>query len=203
MKKVFSALLCLLFVLSLCACADKNKDSEKTVLERGETANGVYKNSFANLHFNAPQNWSYASNTDLLAITEHDGNRLDSERLNEIFAEFGTAYDMTCYSDDGIHSVSVIFINNNHEQFSDYSTTKELLDKMIAETTLDTSGGITSEEITLCGEIYLRLCVKTKTGTGDTGYATFYGRKQDSTTVLIVAACTDSFTVADCEACFK
>ncbi len=202
MKKLLSAMLCLLLILSLCACKDNGDDSAKAMLVRGETENRVYTNSFADLTYTAPSDWTFASNEELLSNTEHAGKLLDSERLNEIFDEIGIAYDMTCYSSDGTHSVGVLFVNNNHEEFKNFSNTDELLRAMIGETTLDTSAGITSEEVNLCGETYLRLCATTKTNTGATGYATFYGRKKASATILIVAACTDEYTVADCEACF-
>ncbi|MBE6737323.1 MAG: hypothetical protein E7566_01530 [Ruminococcaceae bacterium] len=202
MKKTLSALLCLLFIFSFCACKNGSENTADALLVRGESSEGIYKNSFAKLTFKAPKNWSFATSTDLLANTEHAGKLLDTERLNEIFVEIGLAYDMTCYSDDGVHSVGLLFANTNHEQFKEYSSTEELLRAMIEQTGLDTSEGITKEEVTLCGESYLRLCVKTKTGTGDTGYATFYGRSEGSATVIIVAACTDDFTVSDCEACF-
>lgn len=198
MKKILSAILCLLLIFSLFACT-KN---EETHIERGMTEGNSYTNSFAKLVFKAPESWTFASNEELLSHTEHAGKLLDTERLNEIFEEFGLAYDMSCYSPDGIHSIGVLFVKNDHEEFKNYSSTDELLRAMIEQTGLDTSAGIARDNIKLGKETYLRLCAETKTHTGDTGYATFYAKKEGNVTIIIVSACTDDFTVSDCEACF-
>lgn len=196
MKKIFSVLLLFSIVFTFSAC----KKGSST-LERGTTEDSVYTSSFANLNFTAPDGWSFASDAELLSNTEHTAQALDSELLQDIYDEVGLAFDMSCYSPDMEKSVGVIFANTKHQEFKDYSSTEDLLNAMLEQMTLDTSS-VTKETVTLCGDTYLRLCAETQTNTGGIGYATLYGKSIDDTVVIIVAACTDTFTTTDCESCF-
>lgn len=200
MKKLLSALLLLVLVFSLTACS-KNK-GEDALPTHGTTEGRTYTNSFANITFTAPEGWAFMGDPELLANTDNTDSEITDEILQNIFDEVGLAYDMTAYSDELRTSVGLVFANTEHEELNSLSV-KDLISEMIAQIGLDTSGGITEETVEICGNPYLRLCLTTKTGTGEAGYATFYGRQKGSTIILIVAACTDEFTVSDCESCFE
>ena len=202
MKKLLTVALSIILVCSFCACS-KNKEQEKNSLPTHGTIDGsTYTNSFANITFTAPEGWVFLSDSELLETIDDTDVKITDEKLQSDFCDYGLAYDMTAYSENLRTSVGLIFANTEHEEFKGLST-KDLLSEMITQIGLDESGGITEETVTICGDSYIRLCLTTKTGTGDTGYATFYGRQKGSAVIMIVAACTDAFTVADCESCFS
>lgn len=202
MKKTISILLLVLFALSFGACQEKDKEDTNTSIEHGKTENGAYTNTFADITFTAPNGWLFAADAELLATTEHTGQKLDSGILNSIFEEVGLAFDMTCYSPVSENYIGVVFANTKHEQFEGYSVDR-LLTEMLEQTGLDTEAGVTKEDVTLGSNTYLRLCATSKTPSSKTGYATLYGRKTGSAITVIVTACTDDFTVSQAEACFS
>lgn len=202
MKKLLALALSIMLVCSFCACS-KNKEQEKTSLPTHGTIDGsTYTNSFANITFTLPQGWVFMSDSELLETTDDTDSEITDEKIQSDFYDYGLAYDMTAYSENLRTSVGLIFANTEHEELKGLSV-KDVLYEMITQIGLDESGGITEETVTICGNSYTRFCLTTKTGTGDTGYATFYGRQKGSAVVMIVAACTDAFTVADCESCFS
>lgn len=200
MKKFLSLILCLLLVFCFAACK-KDNQKEKISLIHGTTEGNVYTNTLANLTFTLPDGWEFMTDSELLETIDDTDSKITDETLQSDFEKYGLAYDMTAYSEDIRSSVGVIFANTDHEEFEGLST-KELLYTMIEQLSLDTSEDVTEDTVELCGESYLRLVVTAKTGTGETGYATFYGREKGNAVILIVAACTNAFTVSDCEACF-
>lgn len=199
MKKLFSLVLCLVLTLCFCAC---KRDDGKVSLIHGTTEGNKYSNSFADITFTAPEGWSYMTDSELLAVTEDSESEISDEKLQSIFDDVGLAYDMTAYCESLQASVGIVFANTDHEEFEGLSA-KEVLSTMIEQIALEADEAPKEETVTICGKTYTRLCLTTKTGTGDVGYATFYGREKGNSVIMIIAACTDAFTVADCEACFR
>ena len=201
MKRTLAVLLAAVMLFSFAACKKDEETVQNVSVEHGVTENGTYTNTFAELTFSSPEGWVYESDEALLAIPEVEVKELSSGLQNDILRKYGIAYDMMCSAPSYENSVSLVFADTNYEEFEDFTDTEDFLRELLKQTTLDTSD-IEKSEVTLSGKNYIRLCAATKDASGAPAYAVFYGRKVANIIIVIVAACTDSFTVAEAESCF-
>ena len=201
MKKILAFTFALLMLVSFTACSDSSPSSLIKRVEHGKINGTTYTNKAANITFTSPENWTFASDSELLSISEtNNHDKLTSEVQIEILNKSGIAFDMMCISsDDEACSVGIMFVNTDFEEIKDF-TFEDILYNMtggLDVTTTDTS------TVTLGDEEYTKYSISSMSQeSGKPIYAAFYGRQEGNIIYIIVASYTDAITDKEIENCF-
>ncbi len=123
MKKLSALLLVLLLCLSLTACIAKDvrgdvsgnhtddstpvlSEEETTKFSMGETTNNSYKNEFANIGCNLPNNWVFYTDEQIKELNNFTKDAIGDE-LAEAIENASIIYDMYAQADDGVLNTNI------------------------------------------------------------------------------------------------
>ena len=111
MKKILCLLLVSVLLFSLCGCFGSDKDvrgevtsatqsQEVTEFSFGKTASNTYKNDFLGLSCTLPEEWSFATDEEILELNSITKDALD-EDLTEVLENADLIYDMNASTAEG------------------------------------------------------------------------------------------------------
>ncbi len=136
-KKLLALLLCVLLILSLAACGEKEEDvrgsvesGEKTdvsgavtpeeeetpeepeaEVSAGSLEGGVYTSTFLGIACELDSNWTYATEEELAEMNNLSSELVNDEELAELMENSPTIFDMYAYADDGMTTMNIVLEN--------------------------------------------------------------------------------------------
>ena len=109
MKKTITLLLSVVLLLSTLAACGGDKE-EKVEFSRGTTEGNTYTSTFAGIKFEAPDDWTLASEEELNAMMNVALDTTDTSALQKKYLELSTVYDMVAIAPDNTN-VMVMYEN--------------------------------------------------------------------------------------------
>jgi len=108
MKRKIALVLCAVMLLcSLAACGGKE---EKVEFTRGTMSGNTYTSTFAGIKFEAPDDWTLASEEELNEMMNIAIDSTDANELAKKYVELSTVYDMVAIAPDNTN-VMIMYEN--------------------------------------------------------------------------------------------
>lgn len=108
MKKTIALVLSIVLMLgTLTACGKKE---EKVEFSRGTMSGNTYTSTFAGIKFEAPDDWTLASEEELNAMMNVALDTTDANALQKKYLELSTVYDMIAIAPDNTN-VMIMYEN--------------------------------------------------------------------------------------------
>ena len=134
-KSRFTAIvLVVVLCLSLCACGGQGGASSKD-FSIGTSADGAYSNSFFGLKIRLDSDWMFATESELLSLSNSAGmdlDTLDSQAVKTSLESGTLYYDMYAVSSDGRNNVNAM-IRDVRKGFGDDLTVESVVEQGITE----------------------------------------------------------------------
>lgn len=115
MKKIITAILCLILCLSLCACGNQGSQSEQK--ENTQLESSVVEFNLDSVHgLNTPDGCLY-QNVDLTTeeVLSQEGISYEDVQYEPVWAKFKSEEMMDCLRDEGVYYITSSFENENGE----------------------------------------------------------------------------------------
>lgn len=112
MKKTIALVLCLILMATV-AVGCKTQEPEKIIPERGSWSGRVYTNEYAGLKITLPQEWTYADDAGLAAMSGIGAGEMaeaGKAYTDEMLAK-RTVYEFSGFSEEGTDSIIVLLDN--------------------------------------------------------------------------------------------
>ncbi len=122
-KRILALVLTLTMVFALCACTSDDDVKGKTEpmatqtaapekeLELGSVSGGKYENTYFGFGCELDDQWTYASEEELLSMVHATADLVDDENFKDELLNADMFYDMMAYFYDGATNINVIVQN--------------------------------------------------------------------------------------------
>jgi hypothetical protein len=184
---------------------DKVENKDISELTRGELDEDLYTNKFLEIKFNKPEDWEYATDSEVAELVGMSAEMIYGDVFNETLLENLSVYDMLA-KDAATGTNVMVGYENLAKTLSTKTTVEQYVDAL--ERQMGTVSGMKVsfpdeyEDVKL-GEIeFTKVACKT-TMQGVTMDQVYYLKKVDGYMCFVIITVRTGYTVAEVEAMFE